>query len=83
MFAAGARKGELTRSDLLGLPLVQLVPSDTQIDGYFRCRTFARIEQADRFALELCGESLTLDHVTPPRGLSPFKSVRQTRTISP
>jgi hypothetical protein len=34
MLAAGAGKGELTGADLLGLPLVELVPSDTQIDGY-------------------------------------------------
>jgi hypothetical protein len=25
---------------------------------------------------------LTLDHLTPPRGLSPFKGVRQTRASS-
>src|SRR6185437_9493938 len=36
----------------------------------------------DCFALELCGEPLALDHLTPPRGLSPFKGVRQTRAIS-
>jgi len=75
-------KGKLTGPDLLGLPLVELVASDTQVDGYLRCRTFARIEQPDRFGLELCGEPLALDHVTPPRGLSPFKGVRQTRAIS-
>ena len=46
--------------------LIKLVPTDAQIDGYFGCRPLARIKQPHRFALELCRESLTFDHLTPP-----------------
>ena len=82
MLAAGAGKRELAGTDLLGLPLVELVSPCAQIDGDFPLGSFAGIEQPHSLTLELCGESLTLDHLTPSRELSLFKDVRQTRAIS-
>jgi hypothetical protein len=75
MLATEAGK-ELTRASLFGLPLVELISANVHIDGDLGCRPLARIEQTDCFALELRRELLTLDHVTPLRGLSPFKGVR-------
>jgi len=72
----------LLRLPEIGLPLVEPVATDAKIDRHFRRKAFACIEQPDCFALELGCESLTLDHLTPPKELPPFKGVRQTRAIS-
>jgi len=81
-FAPGAWERHLTRANQLSLLLVELVPANAQVDRQFRRRTLARIEQAHRLALEFRRESLPLDHLTPPKGLSPLKGVRQTRASS-